>query len=274
MENVNVFTVYMYAKEYEYLTWLVLQFQATETGGDLFGVWQDERTAVVQFVLGPGKECRRTTTSFFQDVTYLDNVGRDFTTNEGICNIGEWHSHHRIGLAYPSSGDQNTVWGNMGEVGGGRFLVFIANIQYVNSVKVGCFMFNNATGKMTEGKIKQLPNCSPMRHKFEGKTRFQLEAEPGQDWETFCKSKSRKASYFWRRRKVRDFEYGEKLCACEIEESVGCCTCFKRAVSCVCWFFRAIFSVTCRCTIWALRSCFSGIVYLLGKCGNTRLARD
>ena len=44
----------------------VLKYENLETGGDLFGLWLDAKTAVVQFVLGPGENCSRTTTSFFQ----------------------------------------------------------------------------------------------------------------------------------------------------------------------------------------------------------------
>ena len=68
-------TMFIYKPELEFLKWLVLQKPKIETGGDLFGLWQDERTAVVQFISGPGKECRRTTTSFHQDVDHLAEVG-------------------------------------------------------------------------------------------------------------------------------------------------------------------------------------------------------
>ena len=47
-----------------------------ETGGELFGLWIDKHTAVVQFVLGPGQYCRRTPVSFFQDTKYLESVCR------------------------------------------------------------------------------------------------------------------------------------------------------------------------------------------------------
>lgn len=73
-------TVFMYESELDFLKWLVLQKPGIETGGDLFGLWQDEGRAVVQFILGPGKDCRRTTTSFHQDVVYLREAGGLYTT--------------------------------------------------------------------------------------------------------------------------------------------------------------------------------------------------
>ena len=82
-------------------------------GGDLFGLWIDEHTAVVQFVIGPGKKCRRTKTSFFQDTDYLARTGEYLTKQHGLCNIGQWHSHHKIQLFVPSAGDCRTVSENM-----------------------------------------------------------------------------------------------------------------------------------------------------------------
>ena len=60
------FQVYINKGEWDQICDWVLKHSDIETGGDLFGLWLDEQTAVVQFVLGPGKDCRRTTTSFFQ----------------------------------------------------------------------------------------------------------------------------------------------------------------------------------------------------------------
>ena len=52
-------------ERYQIEEW-VLKYQNIETGGDLFGLWLDNQTAVVQFVLGPGEKSYRTATSFFQ----------------------------------------------------------------------------------------------------------------------------------------------------------------------------------------------------------------
>ena len=54
MSNSKAFTVYIYEQEKRYLEWLVLQRQNIETGGDLFGLWQNENIVIVQLILGPG----------------------------------------------------------------------------------------------------------------------------------------------------------------------------------------------------------------------------
>ena len=271
MENERAFTVYIYANEYEYLKWLVQQKQHIETGGDLFGAWQDDLGAVVQFVLGPGKQCQRSRSSFFQDTDYLQNVGDYLTSTEGICNIGEWHSHHRLGLAYPSPGDQNTVWRHMPECG--RFLVFIANIQSIGNVRVGCFMFNNATREMKQGKMKVLMNCSPIRHTFEQDRQFQSKTENGHDWITFCSSKT---PTLWERPNLLDaLENGEIQCICygmTLENRAGCWDIILIRVchdvftglrrSCCC----AGLSALCYCCRLVLRLCFSALFLCINWC--------
>ena len=124
-----------------------------ETGGDLFGLWSTDNAAVVHLVLGPGEHSRRTTTSFFQNTEYLGNKRRQLTQEYGLCHIGEWHSHHTLGLARPSAGDESTVWRHMPSNGFRRFIVCIANIDRAessrshaylgreNCVGLGCFLF-------------------------------------------------------------------------------------------------------------------------------------
>lgn len=274
MENENAFTVYIYANEYEYLKWLVQQKQYIETGGDLFGAWQDELSAVVQFVLGPGKKCRRTSSSFFQDTDYLQNVGDYLTSTEGICNIGEWHSHHRLGLAYPSTGDQNTVWRHMPECG--RFLVFIANIQSLGNVSAGCFMFDNATREMKQGRMKVLMNCSPIRHAFEQKRQFQSKSENGHDWITFCSSKT--TTSLWGRSDPSDaLENGEIQCICDemkLEKRAGCWDVIQRIVCYESYVFSGLcrscccagLSALCYCCRLAIELCFSAVFWFIHRC--------
>lgn len=117
-------------------------------------------------------------------------MGDELTTSQGLCNIGEWHSHHRIDLPSPSQGDQTTVWNHMDSIAGGRFLVFIASITgskkqpYVN---IGCFMFSSDTRKMSEGSLMTLQGSSPIRGQFNDVS-FEPGPEKGVSWGTFIEA--------------------------------------------------------------------------------------
>ncbi|XP_031572853.1 uncharacterized protein LOC116306870 [Actinia tenebrosa] len=122
------FKLLIYESEYREIQAWTLKHQDRETGGDLFGLWADDCTAVVQLVLGPGEHCRRTSTSFYQDLDYLKRMGDVLTSEEGLCHIGEWHSHHTLSLMETSEGDERTIWSNMDRYGLSRFCLFITNI--------------------------------------------------------------------------------------------------------------------------------------------------
>ena len=143
-------------------------YENIETGGDLFGLWKNENEVVVQLVTGPGKHCRRTTTAFFQDPTYLSSVGEFLTSAKGLCNIGEWHSHHRLNLPEPSGGDKATVWRNMPSCGLKRFLLIIATITPEGQVNINGFMFTapengSMSGGMQPVKTRVLTGPNPFR---------------------------------------------------------------------------------------------------------------
>ena len=152
------FNVVIYESDYKQLCTWVLKKTDIETGGDLFGLWADKHTAVIQFVVGPGQNCRRSSVSFYQDINYLEKIGEHMTIREGVCHIGEWHSHHQLGLARPSGGDENTVWNNMPTYNLKRFVIFIANLEQLRkdsyNVNIGCFLFELES---VNGKEKQLP---------------------------------------------------------------------------------------------------------------------
>ena len=158
----------IYPEDKEFLRDSTMCYENIETGGDLFGLWKNENEVVVQLVTGPGKYCRRTTTAFFQDPTYLSSVGKFLTSAKGLCNIGEWHSHHRLNLPEPSGGDKATVWRNMPSCGLKRFLLIIATITPEGQVNMNGFMFTapengSMSGGMQRVETRVLAGPNPFR---------------------------------------------------------------------------------------------------------------
>lgn len=78
-----------------------------ETGGDLFGRWGDEPTVFLATKAGPNAQ--RNQAHFRLDVDYLRQLSEIMASDWALRYFGDWHSHHRLGLSAPSSGDQRRI---------------------------------------------------------------------------------------------------------------------------------------------------------------------
>lgn len=163
------FKTIIYEEELNRIAAWVEEYPDLETGGDLFGFWTHTGAPVVQFVLGPGKKSRHNVASFYQDGDHLINAGQILREKHGLQHIGEWHSHHQLGLAEPSGGDANTVCAVLTECDFPRFLLCIANLRNDSEnfrkqkVSVGCFLFNQSIRHYKTGAWVILPGESPIR---------------------------------------------------------------------------------------------------------------
>ena len=117
----------VYKSELDYISRCILDYPDIETGGQLFGYWTENGVPVVLFAIGPGPGANHQRTFFNQDVDYLLEVGTALRDRFGLIHIGEWHSHHKLGLARPSGHDERTMVSNIRESRLGRFLLCIGN---------------------------------------------------------------------------------------------------------------------------------------------------
>jgi hypothetical protein len=99
----------IYNSELVFIAQCMMDYPDIETGGDLFGFWTYSGFPVIQYVIGPGKKAKHSVAFFNQDEEYLFNMGKALQNRHGLQHIGEWHSHHRLGLARPSGHDVSTV---------------------------------------------------------------------------------------------------------------------------------------------------------------------
>lgn len=123
------FKAIIYQSELDYISRFMLDFPNIETGGQLFGYWTSTGTPVVMYAIGPGPNAMHHVTSFVQDQDYLQTVGRALHKRYRLQHIGEWHSHHRLGLTCPSGGDVNTMQYGVGKPGFPRLLLCIGTID-------------------------------------------------------------------------------------------------------------------------------------------------
>jgi hypothetical protein len=141
-ENDNNVKAIIHQSELEFITRWILEYPNLETGGDFFGYWDENGIPIVEFVIGPGRKARRTSTSFFQDIDYLKTWGKLVNGMDNrLTHIGAWHSHHQLNLATPSLGDINTMRNALSGDGLSKFLISIGNIDKKLEVKINGFLF-------------------------------------------------------------------------------------------------------------------------------------
>ncbi|MFN8428995.1 MAG: hypothetical protein U0V04_03365 [Spirosomataceae bacterium] len=95
----------IYQSELDLMAKYIADSPRIETGGELFGYWSNKFEPVIQFVTGPGKNALHEVAFFRQDPEYLNVIGQVMYNEYGLFHIGTWHSHHRLGLEYPSNHD-------------------------------------------------------------------------------------------------------------------------------------------------------------------------
>lgn len=76
-----------------------------EIGGDLLGFYSPSGTPLVFVASGPGAAARRDATHFQQDPQFQVDVFNQLATKFRMFYVGDWHSHHTLGLSQPSGSD-------------------------------------------------------------------------------------------------------------------------------------------------------------------------
>lgn len=120
---------YIYSSEIEYIGRCILDCPNIETGGQLFGYWTASGAPVVVYAIGPGPKANHQVAFFNQDLDYLEQVGNILVSKFGLMHIGEWHSHHQLGLDRPSGHDAHTMQSTIDKRHLNRFLLCIGNCK-------------------------------------------------------------------------------------------------------------------------------------------------
>jgi hypothetical protein len=158
----------IYQGELDYIARCVMDYPEIETGGDLFGFWTYSGFPVIQYVIGPGPKANHQVAFFNQDENWLENSGKLLRASHGLQHIGQWHSHHRLGLAEPSSHDVSTIVRAIGLYNLKQFLLVITNIR--EAVTVNGFLFRKEWGSQIDhSSWVVLEGPSPVRKSFDNR---------------------------------------------------------------------------------------------------------
>lgn len=153
----------IYRSELDFMNRCILDRTNIETGGQLFGFWTRDAVPVVLFAIGPGPKANHRPAFFNQDLDYLLSVGKTLVSRYGLQHIGEWHSHHRLGLAHPSGHDADTMSSSIANRHLGRFLMALGNCTETTAT-VNAFEFVEQYGtdyRQIPWDVKEL--VSPFR---------------------------------------------------------------------------------------------------------------
>lgn len=138
----------------------------SETGGDLFGIWGE--IPVVYLATRAGPRALRDHTHFRLDVDYLVRLSIDLENDWGLRYFGDWHSHHRLGLQSPSSGDQKRIhqiatknhFLEMAEM----IITFSPSFDFDKKVQLNPYLYSEADSQTpADAALIVLKGLSPVR---------------------------------------------------------------------------------------------------------------
>jgi len=139
---------------------------STETGGDLFGVWEDAPVIYLATRAGPG--ALREVVHFRLDIDYLRVLSQQLAAGWGLRYLGDWHSHHRLGLSAPSGGDRRRirrVAARNGFHGMAEVIVTIGGRREDDGVaRLHPWLYSHdELGGPKPARLRVLPGASPVR---------------------------------------------------------------------------------------------------------------
>jgi hypothetical protein len=161
----------IFASELDVIAAEAARWPHLETGGDLFGYWTHSGSPIVHYAIGPGPASAHQVAAFYQDEDYLLSEGAALNDAYGLQHIGEWHSHHQLGLDHPSGGDVDTVRRALDRYGFPRFTLVIGNLtasgwarRTIDAVHLNSFLFErDGRGVYNTCSWVVLPGVSPIR---------------------------------------------------------------------------------------------------------------
>jgi hypothetical protein len=135
-------TAIIYRSEMDYISKCIRDYPNIETGGQLFGFITENGAPVVCYAIGPGRNANHQPAFFNQDTEYLQSVYNQLNRRYGLRYIGEWHSHHQLGLAKPSGHDASTIVHGMQRSSFRHFLLCIGNCDRERNTTLNAFTFH------------------------------------------------------------------------------------------------------------------------------------
>lgn len=130
----------IYASEIDYIAKCIQDYPNIETGGQLYGAWTASGVPRVIYAIGPGPMANHQSAFFNQDIAYLETIGAKLK-QYGLQHIGEWHSHHHLGIPRPSRHDVSTMQNGINQLNLNRFMLCIGSFNRCDEIVINPFNF-------------------------------------------------------------------------------------------------------------------------------------
>lgn len=114
-----------------------------------------------------GPKAQRDNTHFRLDVDYLRQLSGPLADDWALRYFGDWHSHHRLGLSAPSSGDRRRIrqLGNRNQFPGmAEIIITTEGSQREPVVRVHTWFYDlSEDDEPSTLHVRVFPGCSPVR---------------------------------------------------------------------------------------------------------------
>ena len=139
----------------------------SETGGDLFGIWEPEPIVYLATRMGPDSKRSKSQCQF--DLPYLERLSMFLACEWSLSYFGDWHSHYLSQVDVPSRTDRNRIGKLLERLGFPRIIEFITNLSeeppnMIRNVRIHGFDFLRDTWYSPDAlTISVVPGISPIR---------------------------------------------------------------------------------------------------------------
>jgi hypothetical protein len=101
--------VTLFADDLCYMAGDAYRWGHVETGGGLYGLWSHAGRPVILLATPAGPGACNESAHFAQDADHLTQISQVLQDRFAIQYVGNWHSHHSLGLDQPSLGDMQQI---------------------------------------------------------------------------------------------------------------------------------------------------------------------
>jgi hypothetical protein len=171
--------VTMFAGCLRYITGDAYGWGYVETGGGLYGLWTHASRPVIMLATPSGLGSCNERFHCSVDPEYTTWVNQYIQKHFGIQYIGNWHSHHGLGMDHPSSGDGVQIKGLAAREHIPRMIQIVITCEENDSsspktnggenttctfMRANTFIYPDAAnGSYERCGLKKLPGQSPIR---------------------------------------------------------------------------------------------------------------